>query len=62
VYQISPHSRGLYNPELESEGASTWLAMVINKKGMLEKNISLQLVRNKMECAKHAIRKHRRPG
>jgi hypothetical protein len=24
VYQISPHLEGLYNPELEVEGATTW--------------------------------------
>jgi len=25
VYQISTHRRGLYNPELEGKGTSTWL-------------------------------------
>jgi hypothetical protein len=24
VYQISPHFEDLYNPELDSEGISTW--------------------------------------
>jgi len=28
VYQISPHLEGLYNPELEGKGASTWSTKV----------------------------------
>jgi hypothetical protein len=31
VYQISPHLQGLYNPELEGKGASTWQATAIKK-------------------------------